>query len=434
MTEPAGDPRALLESLQRGLARVVEQAERSDPDEAASELTTVYMTDFEPLERYLLGRSPQDVRPLEIQFNALRGDLTAGLKGQSWRRRSKALTSRRRGAARRHWKHARSGAFGPAFIASLVTIVREGVEVILVVAMLLALVAKAAIRPEAANHGRVGLAIGIRAGLQCPGDPGDLVGSRAGQLWPAPPTAVVLNVLVVSASGAVREILEGVVLLAASGILFYVSYWLISQLEAKRWMDFLKKQARHGLELGGQGTLAITAFLAVYREGAETALMFQALLGSEGRTQAGSARPGRGAGSGHRFARCDRVSHPGHQRSAAVAGVLQVLGPVPVRAGRRLRRQWRLRASECGHPADDQSCLDGPWVALGGTLSQSAGRLRAGPLAGRGDPGLGRGSACLAQTGHAGGPGHEPRGQEKLTRVEGGWTCASAGPVRSSWS
>jgi high-affinity iron transporter len=52
-------------------------------------------------------------------------------------------------------------------------------------------------------------------------------------------------------------------------------------------MDFLKKQARHGLELGGQGTLAVTAFLAVYREGAETSLMYQALLASEGRTQAG---------------------------------------------------------------------------------------------------------------------------------------------------
>lgn len=33
--------------------------------------------------------------------------------------------------------------------------------------------------------------------------------------------------------------------------------------------------------------MAVTAFLAVYREGAETSLMYQALLGSEGRTQAG---------------------------------------------------------------------------------------------------------------------------------------------------
>ena len=100
-------------------------------------------------------------------------------------------------------------------------------------------------------------------------------------------TAVVLNVMVINAQGAAREILEGVVMLAASGVLFYVSYWLVSQLEAKRWMDFLKTQARHGLELGGQGTLALTAFLAVYREGAETSLMYQALLGSEGRTQSG---------------------------------------------------------------------------------------------------------------------------------------------------
>ena len=100
-------------------------------------------------------------------------------------------------------------------------------------------------------------------------------------------TALALNVLVASVQGAAREILEGLVMLAASGVLFYVSYWLISQLEAKRWMDFLKQQARRGLELGGQGTLALTAFLAVYREGAETSLMYQALLGSEGRTRPG---------------------------------------------------------------------------------------------------------------------------------------------------
>jgi high-affinity iron transporter len=52
-------------------------------------------------------------------------------------------------------------------------------------------------------------------------------------------------------------------------------------------MDYLKTQARRGLEMSGRGTLAITAFLAVYREGAETALMYQALLGSQGRTQSG---------------------------------------------------------------------------------------------------------------------------------------------------
>jgi high-affinity iron transporter len=281
---PTGNPMILMQALKRGLGRVEQQAERDQPDEAASELTTVYMTDFEPLERYLLGRSPQDVRPLEIQFNALRGALTAGLKGEPLASRVATITSDVDAVIER--LEARPvGAFGPAFVASLVTILREGVEIILVVTMLLALVAKAA---AGSGHGA-----GSEPATAGPAHDGLARASRA--IWwgvglaslASVATAVVLNVLVISASGAVREILEGVVMLGASGILFYVSYWLISQAESRRWLDFLKRQARHGLELGGQGTLAVTAFLAVFREGAETSLMYQALLGSEGRTQAG---------------------------------------------------------------------------------------------------------------------------------------------------
>lgn len=100
-------------------------------------------------------------------------------------------------------------------------------------------------------------------------------------------TAVALNQLVSSMQGRAREILEGAVMLVAAGVLFYVSYWLVSQAETKRWMDYLKKQARRGLEWGGRGTLAVTAFLAVYREGAETSLMYQALIGSQGQTRPG---------------------------------------------------------------------------------------------------------------------------------------------------
>ncbi len=48
-------PKALIQALKRGFRRVEQEAERNDPDAAASELTTVYMTEFEPLERYLLG-------------------------------------------------------------------------------------------------------------------------------------------------------------------------------------------------------------------------------------------------------------------------------------------------------------------------------------------------------------------------------------------
>ena len=185
----------------------------------------------------------------------------------------------------------------------------------------------------------------------------------------------------ISASGAVREILEGVVMLAASGILFYVSYWLISQLEAKRWMDFLKKQARHGLELGGQGTLAVTAFLAVYREGAETSLMYQALLGSEGRTQAGFLGLAAGLALGIVLL-------------AVIAYLIRATSvrlPMPVFfkfSGMFLFALAIVFAGNGVFELQNAGILlttnlawHGPRVALGGTLSQPPGRLGAGAVA-----------------------------------------------------
>ena len=159
-------------------------------------------------------------------------------------------------------------------------------------------------------------------------------------------------------------------MLVASGVLFYVSYWLISQLEAKRWMDFLKQQARHGLELGGQGTLAVTAFLAVYREGAETSLMYQALLGSEGRTQAGFLGLAAGFVLGMVLLAVIAMLIRATSVRLPMQRVLQVLGHVSVRPGHRVRRQRRFRAAERRHPAHDQPRLDGPRAALGGALSQ----------------------------------------------------------------
>jgi high-affinity iron transporter len=291
------DPRTLLQELRRGFRRVNRAATGNQPDEAASELTTVYMTEFEPLERYLLGRSPQEVRGFEIQFNTLRGDLAAGLKGEELTARLDGLCTEVEAVIAR-LETRPAGAFGPAFFSSLVTILREGVEVILIVSMLLALVAKAtagAGTQTGSMHGPAGGPDGSAAEASAAESAARAKRPALRAIWwgvglaavASVVTAVALNILVVTAQGAARETLEGSVMLVASAVLFYVSFWLISHVEAKRWMDFLKHQARRGLELGGQGTLALTAFLAVYREGAETALMYQALLGSEGGSQAG---------------------------------------------------------------------------------------------------------------------------------------------------
>lgn len=295
------DTSALLAALKEGFHRVESEAERNGPDAAASELTTVYMTDFEPLERRLFAYSPADIRNLEIRFNTLRGELSGGLKGQELATRVEGLVLDVE-ALLAKVESRPSGTFGAAFVASLITIVREGLEVILVLAMLIALVSKA-FMPAAARPG----ARGGNGQSPSPHKAGGSTGLETSvaqakrraleAIWwgtglaaiASLATAIVLGALVASAQGSAREILEGAVMLAAACVLFYVSHWLISHVEAKRWMDFLKQQARRGLEFGGRGALALTAFLAVYREGAETALLYQALLGSEGKSQAGLA-------------------------------------------------------------------------------------------------------------------------------------------------
>ncbi|HMB07932.1 MAG TPA: FTR1 family protein [Isosphaeraceae bacterium] len=272
---PSGlDPRAQLAAVRRGLQRVRALADRGEAEDAASEMSTVYWDDFEPLERSIAARRPQDVRPLEGLFTAIRGEIGAGRKGRDLAERLAGLGDAIERALRR--SEAAAGTFAPAFAASLLTIVREGAEVILILTMLIALAAKAG---QAGAMRAIGWGVGLA-----------VVASLA--------TALGLNWMVASAQGRTRELLEGLILLAAAGVLFSVSHWLIAQSASKRWLEFLKRRARRGVEMGGSGTLALTAFLAVYREGAETALMYQAMIGSQAQSRVGLLGLAAGLGVG----------------------------------------------------------------------------------------------------------------------------------------
>lgn len=67
-------------------------------------------------------------------------------------------------------------------------------------------------------------------------------------------------------------------MLAAAGVLFYVSYWLFAKREAARWQAYIKHRAQAAVSRGSLVALALAGFLAVYREGAETVLFYQALI------------------------------------------------------------------------------------------------------------------------------------------------------------
>jgi high-affinity iron transporter len=86
-------------------------------------------------------------------------------------------------------------------------------------------------------------------------------------------------------------------MLLATAVLFYVSYWLTSKAEAERWQRYVQTQVQAALGAGSLVTLWCAAFLAVYREGAETVLFYQALLAGSGPGEGGAVLAGLGVGS-----------------------------------------------------------------------------------------------------------------------------------------
>ena len=142
-----------------------------------------------------------------------------------------------------------------AFFQSFLIILREGFEAILVIGAVVAFLLKTGHR-ERLRSIWLGIVLGLVASLA---------------------TAVILKTLL-AAMPASREIVEATTMLVAVVVLFSVSYWLISKVEAAKWQKFIREKVSSALEHGGGKALALVAFLAVYREGAETALFYQALF------------------------------------------------------------------------------------------------------------------------------------------------------------
>lgn len=84
-------------------------------------------------------------------------------------------------------------------------------------------------------------------------------------------------VFVVWFGGGHSDLMESIVLLVAAGVLIWVSGWLFARRDAAVWTAYLREQMNRSLGRGGILTLGFTAFLAVFREGAETILFLQAV-------------------------------------------------------------------------------------------------------------------------------------------------------------
>ncbi|SHE25515.1 FTR1 family iron permease [Actinomyces glycerinitolerans] len=144
-----------------------------------------------------------------------------------------------------------TGSFGQAFLILL----REGLEAILVVAAVIAYLLKAGMR-DRVKYIYAGLILG-------------LAGSGV--------VALLFAWLYDSAS-AHQEILEGVVALIAMVMLLFTSNWMLSKSSVASWNRYIKDKTEASISDGGFWALASLSFLAVFREGAETVMFYEALF------------------------------------------------------------------------------------------------------------------------------------------------------------
>ncbi len=75
-----------------------------------------------------------------------------------------------------------------------------------------------------------------------------------------------------------QEIIEGIAALTAVVVLFYVSNWMVSKSESAAWSQYIEGKVAGSAEAGNMFALGFTAWLAVFREGAEVILFYQPML------------------------------------------------------------------------------------------------------------------------------------------------------------
>lgn len=150
---------------------------------------------------------------------------------------------------------------GAAFASSLVILLREGLEAILLLAAIIAFVTKTG-RRDALPYVHAGWAAALVLGFA---------------------TWVVASFLI-GISGANREMTEGVTALIASAMLLYVGYWLHGKSRALAWTAFIRNSVGAALGKRTLWAMAGVSFVAVYREVFEVVLFYEALW-----VQAGAA-------------------------------------------------------------------------------------------------------------------------------------------------
>lgn len=255
-TTPDKDWAQISTQVNAGVQQAIRLYEQGDTAKAMVTVQDTYFDIFEStgMENKIGSRDSNFKAQLEGYFTRLVSLMKAGAEKEKLQEQAQGLSqglnqavAMLQGGEQTDWS---------MFLYSLLIILREGLEALLIVAAIVAYLVK--------NNHQDKLPV-IRQSVYVA-----LLGSVI--------TAVIFQ-LIFSNSGASRELLEGFTMMIAVVMLFMMSYWLLSKVEAQNWKRYLEGKLSTALTAGSLIGLWLTSFLAVYREGAETVLFYYALVG-----------------------------------------------------------------------------------------------------------------------------------------------------------
>jgi high-affinity iron transporter len=242
----------LLLSLER--LKASEQAYLENNTESAQYLAvSAYLDGFELVENTLNSHNSELRKQIEAGMLAMRQQVAIPGQANQVRKSVSALEKQLKKAE----AMLDSGNLSDTaiFSASFIILLREGLEALLVILVLLT-VLKRAQRKDATRYVHLGWVTALVAGIAT---------------WWAAQSLIDI-------SGASREMMEGFAAILAALVLFYVGFWMHSKAQAGQWQAYIQKHIQKHLSQGSLLGLAGLSFISVYREVFETVLFYQSLL------------------------------------------------------------------------------------------------------------------------------------------------------------
>jgi high-affinity iron transporter len=247
-------PLAPLDISLTHLRESLSQYQAGHHKDAYKSAVAAYLEGFELVERRLDTVAPELRTNIEKQLMAYRTLLKKSGVSEQVKNQYQAITGLMEEARQQLQKKVTTASPGVSFFAAALILLREGLEAILVLAAIIALLAKMQ-RRDAIRYIHIGWVSALVLG---------------GLTW-------LVSEHLIPISGAHREITEGATALIAAAMLLYVGFWLHNQAHSKRWQQYIRSKITSNLNQSTFWGLSFIAFMAVYREVFETILFYRSM-------------------------------------------------------------------------------------------------------------------------------------------------------------